>query len=441
MSRSVYLHDGGFELGAALHVRGGRLRAAGFEDVAFESYTDLGNMVPVLHDAVFQRWRTDDPRKAALTLAFVPLPMPPFAPPIAGYSDHDMMREEAQRRQCTMLANVTDSVMALNAATGGSTRRVYVVATDWSMDVCRQLGLERANSFVLELVWDHLQAESDARDRVRQLQVPVLSHVRWSGALDRSGRTPPWMSRHERPVLMSYVGSAQPQGHDSSLGVMPLARQLVTTQCTRLADPKECTTMVYKPSGNFTPPEWWWRRQPPDSEDKLDADAHAAGSTVDSGANVRRDDGWVSPGTRDMNSALELKRQSVFCIEPPGANPVRRSMYDSFLAGCIPVLFMSARDFSAFLPYPFLERRHNMSVRIDPSEMASLDLHAHLRELNHTGRALRMRRAIARHAHRLVYSLDAGYRGDAADAFVEALLARAEAAEAADRYANLRERE
>ena len=73
-----------------------------------------------------------------------------------------------------------------------------------------------------------------------------------------------------------------------------------------------------------------------------------------------------------------------------------------------------------------------MTVRIDPDELnGGLDLHARLAQLNASGRALRMRRVIARHAHRLVYSLDAGYRGDAADTFVEALLTRVEAAEAA----------
>ena len=112
----------------------------------------------------------------------------------------------------------------------------------------------------------------------------------------------------------------------------------------------------------------------------------------------------LTPGTRDLIGALELKRRSLFCMEPPGANPVRRSMYDSLLAGCIPVFIMSASEFGAFLPRPFFDRRHNMSVRIDPSELPTVDLHARLAEINRSGRALRMRRAIARHAHRLVYS-------------------------------------
>lgn len=69
-----------------------------------------------------------------------------------------------------------------------------------------------------------------------------------------------------------------------------------------------------------------------------------------------------------------------------------------------------------------------MTVRIDPEAVGTLDLHAHLAALNRSGRALRLRRVIARHAHRLVYSLDAGFRGDASDSFVEALVGRVERA-------------
>ena len=416
--QSVYVHGGGgFELGAALHVRGSRVRAEGFEGAAFNSYTDLGNMVPALHDAIVQRWQSDNIRKAALSLAFVTLPMPPFAPGIPGFADAEKMRQEAQRRQCVMLANVTDRVKAVHALAGGNPRRLYVVATDWNSHTCRQLGLARANELVLELVWDHLQPAADPRERVRQMMVPVLSHVRWSGALDRSGRTPPWASRHERPVLMSYVGSALPSGHDNSDGIMPRARRKIVDLCASLANPYACQAMTYRPFGRFFPPDFWWQRQPPDPED--------TGVSPESAAAPAH----LTPGTRDLIGALELKRRSLFCMEPPGANPVRRSMYDSLLAGCIPVFIMSASEFGAFLPRPFFDRRHNMSVRIDPSELPTVDLHARLAEINRSGRALRMRRAIARHAHRLVYSLDAGYRGDASDAFVEALLARAEAAD------------
>ena len=40
--------------------------------------------------------------------------------------------------------------------------------------------------------------------------------------------------------------------------------------------------------------------------------------------------------------ALKIKRNSVFCLEPPGYSAVRRSMIDSILSGCIPVLFMTS---------------------------------------------------------------------------------------------------
>ena len=46
-------------------------------------------------------------------------------------------------------------------------------------------------------------------------------------------------------------------------------------------------------------------------------------------------------GTYDHNkmSNNELSRYSVFCLQPPGDMPSRKSVFDSILSGCIPVLF------------------------------------------------------------------------------------------------------
>lgn len=106
---------------------------------------------------------------------------------------------------------------------------------------------------------------------------------------------------------------------------MPLARRRITTTCAALRAPALCTAMVYAPGGRESPPDHWWQRQPEEQPDP-------------------------SVGSRSLARALELKRRSVFCLEPPGANPIRRSMYDSLLSGCIPVLFMSAAAFERFLP-------------------------------------------------------------------------------------------
>ena len=46
-------------------------------------------------------------------------------------------------------------------------------------------------------------------------------------------------------------------------------------------------------------------------------------------------------GSYDHNkmSNNELSRNSVFCLQPPGDMPSRKSVFDSILSGCIPVLF------------------------------------------------------------------------------------------------------
>ena len=39
------------------------------------------------------------------------------------------------------------------------------------------------------------------------------------------------------------------------------------------------------------------------------------------------------------NSQNKLARESVFCLQPPGDMPTRKSVFDAILSGCIPVLF------------------------------------------------------------------------------------------------------
>jgi len=53
---------------------------------------------------------------------------------------------------------------------------------------------------------------------------------------------------------------------------------------------------------------------------------------------------------------LLLYRQSVFCLAPPGDSLTRKSLFDSLLAGCIPVVFCSATisQYAWHLPQPKL---------------------------------------------------------------------------------------
>ncbi|XP_058106492.1 probable xyloglucan galactosyltransferase GT20 [Magnolia sinica] len=49
-------------------------------------------------------------------------------------------------------------------------------------------------------------------------------------------------------------------------------------------------------------------------------------------------------------SVIELFMESEFCLQPPGDSPTRKSVFDSLVSGCIPVLF---DPFTAYYQYPW----------------------------------------------------------------------------------------
>ena len=52
---------------------------------------------------------------------------------------------------------------------------------------------------------------------------------------------------------------------------------------------------------------------------------------------------WIATGKDrahvNLSTALSMYRNSVFCLNPPGDSPTRKGLFDSLLAGCIPVVF------------------------------------------------------------------------------------------------------
>ncbi|KAL3680488.1 hypothetical protein R1sor_023444 [Riccia sorocarpa] len=66
------------------------------------------------------------------------------------------------------------------------------------------------------------------------------------------------------------------------------------------------------------------------------------------------------------DTTMDLFLHSHFCMQPPGHNPTRRSVFDSLIGGCIPVLFDT---FTAYYQYPWHlpEDANSFSVYI-PSE-------------------------------------------------------------------------
>ncbi|KAL0393531.1 UNVERIFIED_CONTAM: Xyloglucan-specific galacturonosyltransferase 1 [Sesamum latifolium] len=67
-------------------------------------------------------------------------------------------------------------------------------------------------------------------------------------------------------------------------------------------------------------------------------------------------------------SIVELFLESEFCLQPPGDSPTRKSVFDSLVSGCIPVLF---DPFTAYYQYPwhFPASHDKYSVFVDKEEV------------------------------------------------------------------------
>ncbi|RVX09154.1 hypothetical protein VitviT2T_001986 [Vitis vinifera] len=76
---------------------------------------------------------------------------------------------------------------------------------------------------------------------------------------------------------------------------------------------------------------------------------------------------------RQPESIIELFMESEFCLQPPGDSPTRKSVFDSLVSGCIPVLFDS---FTAYYQYPWhLPEDHTRySVFIDQEDVRSMKM-------------------------------------------------------------------
>jgi hypothetical protein len=262
--------------------------------------------------------------------------------------------------------------------------------------------------------------------RKYQVQIPFLGGIRWSVRWDRQGRTPPWRAAHLQPhrrtVLMSFTGSISGSPEGKAL------RRAVVNACNRQAGPQVCTTQVAHKTAYQAPEQ-------------------------SRGASARL--------IRDL---LALKQRSVFCIEPPGSARIRKALVDAFLCGCIPVIFITEQELASLWPLHLQPWGRNATVRLDAEAVMSgkLDVVRTLRllhgghdlassspDLAHPAAAAadtedplggslpvapesswgasasvavrRMQAVIARHAHRLHYSLDGLAHNDAADLTIKAM--------------------
>ena len=118
-------------------------------------------------------------------------------------------------------------------------------------------------------------------------------------------------------------------------------------------------------------------------------------------------------GMETEATPLLMRQQSVFCLEPPGYGKMRRSAMDSFLLGCIPVLFLRDAEMDQYLPTHMGGWARNATVLVDPEAFlrGEVDVLARLRRMPDE-RVRHMQGVLGRNAHRLMYSLDT-HRNDA----------------------------
>lgn len=100
-----------------------------------------------------------------------------------------------------------------------------------------------------------------------------------------------------------------------------------------------------------------------------------------------------------------FKSTATFCLEPGGDSPYRKSIFDSILLGCVPVVFSEYTNRVA--PAHWGPFRAKSRVLVDEAAYAAgtLDLVAYLRAIP-PAKVAAMQRAVAQQAHRLMYALD-----------------------------------
>lgn len=126
---------------------------------------------------------------------------------------------------------------------------------------------------------------------------------------------------------------------------------------------------------------------------------------------------------------FRVKAASVFCIEPEGDSPDRKSIYDSLLLGCIPVVF-SRRSFALSPLHWDIRWKPTSAVYIDYGDFMDgrIDVLEYLRQRFEENGA-EMQEAIRENAHSLQFSLvgsadpDSGIDGVGEDALLRMLAA------------------
>ncbi|MCO5552690.1 hypothetical protein L7F22_006207 [Adiantum nelumboides] len=122
------------------------------------------------------------------------------------------------------------------------------------------------------------------------------------------------------------------------------------------------------------------------------------------------------------NTTMDVFIHSEFCMQPPGDSPTRRSIFDSLIAGCVPVLF---DPYSAYYQYPWhLPReRESYSVYIPAEDVrnGTVNVIDELRKIPESVRREMRRRIIYDIMPGLVYARPDARLKETDDAFLVSL--------------------
>ncbi|XP_002990407.2 xyloglucan galactosyltransferase MUR3 [Selaginella moellendorffii] len=132
------------------------------------------------------------------------------------------------------------------------------------------------------------------------------------------------------------------------------------------------------------------------------------------------------------SAVMKLFEESVFCLQPQGDSFTRRSIFDSMLAGCIPVFFHPDSAYSQFVWHlPRNHRKYSVFISEIDIRRGNVSIESVLRQIP-ADEVLRMREEVIQLIPRLLYA-DPRQRlesmQDAFDVAVEAVI---------DKNANLR---
>lgn len=130
----------------------------------------------------------------------------------------------------------------------------------------------------------------------------------------------------------------------------------------------------------------------------------------------------------DPVQVMKVFQSSVFCLQPPGDSYTRRSIFDSILAGCVPVFFHPESAYNQYL-WHFPRNGSSYSIYIPESDVKKVVLNETLSRVP-ASEVLAMKEEVIRLIPRIIYSnprsrLEAFE--DAFDIAVKGILGRIEA--------------